>query len=65
VTAPGFYQYDDARGEKVTGRRDHSVSPAAMRLYHSLGFVAYGTEPCALKLGDQYLDEDLMILRLR
>lgn len=37
----------------------------AHRLYERLGFAVYGTEPCALKLGDRCLDEDLMVLRLR
>ncbi len=33
-------------------------------LYRSLGFEVYGVEPRALKVGDQFLDEELMILRL-
>jgi ribosomal protein S18 acetylase RimI-like enzyme len=38
---------------------------AARHLYLSLGFVVYGLEPRALKLGeDQYCDEELMVLRL-
>lgn len=37
---------------------------SAKRLYESLGFICYGTEPKAMKLGDEYLDEDLMILML-
>ncbi|HEV2444373.1 MAG TPA: GNAT family N-acetyltransferase, partial [Candidatus Sulfopaludibacter sp.] len=37
---------------------------AARRLYRSLGFVAYGTEPGALKVGSRYVDEDYMILRI-
>ena len=36
----------------------------AKRLYESLGFVCYGTEPKAMKLGDEYLDEDMMVLML-
>src|SRR5581483_11719097 len=38
---------------------------AATALYRSLGFVKYGTEPRALKIGENYVDEDHMILRLR
>ncbi|HEX8032964.1 MAG TPA: GNAT family N-acetyltransferase [Ktedonobacterales bacterium] len=38
---------------------------AARALYVSVGFVVYGTEPHALKLGDEYLDEELMVLWLR
>lgn len=41
-----------------------SNNVAAKRLYESLGFICYGTEPKAMKLGDKYLDEDLMILML-
>lgn len=38
--------------------------PAARGLYASLGFEVYGREVHALKLGDSYVDEDLMLLRL-
>jgi ribosomal protein S18 acetylase RimI-like enzyme len=37
----------------------------ARRLYQSLGFEVYGREPRAIKLGDRYVDEDLMVLRVR
>jgi ribosomal protein S18 acetylase RimI-like enzyme len=37
---------------------------AAVHLYSSLGFQSYGREPCALKIGGRYFDEDYMILRL-
>ena len=37
----------------------------ARQLYRSFGFETYGTEPNALKVGSQYIDEDHMILRLR
>jgi ribosomal protein S18 acetylase RimI-like enzyme len=37
---------------------------AARALYRSSGFLVYGVEPRALKLGDVYLDEELMTLRL-
>jgi ribosomal protein S18 acetylase RimI-like enzyme len=36
----------------------------AKRLYESLGFVAYGREPHAVKIGDEYFDEEFMLLRL-
>ncbi len=43
-----------------------SAAPAARRLYESLGFTAYGTEPCSLKLPDgSYVDDLLMQLDLR
>jgi ribosomal protein S18 acetylase RimI-like enzyme len=38
---------------------------AALALYRSFGFEKYGTEPRALKIGDQYVDEHNMIFRLR
>lgn len=37
---------------------------AAIALYHSFGFTPYGREPRALKIGDHYLDEELMVLHL-
>jgi GNAT superfamily N-acetyltransferase len=36
---------------------------AARSLYESLGFVEYGIEPRALKIGSEYADEHHMILR--
>jgi len=41
-----------------------SAQTAAHRLYASLGFVTYGTEPRALKVGSTYADFDHMLLRL-
>jgi ribosomal protein S18 acetylase RimI-like enzyme len=38
---------------------------AAQQLYREFGFVTYGTEPSALKVGRRYVDEDYMILRIR
>jgi ribosomal protein S18 acetylase RimI-like enzyme len=38
---------------------------SAKRLYQSLGFRAYGCEVRAVKIDDRYLDEELMMLRLR
>jgi RimJ/RimL family protein N-acetyltransferase len=42
-----------------------TTRPVARQLYESFGFATYGVEPRALKLGDRYLDEALMVLRLR
>jgi len=42
-----------------------TTNRAACRLYRSLGFEVYGTTPRALKLGEQYWDEDLMVLYIR
>ena len=39
--------------------------PAANHLYRSFGFQLYGTQPRALKVGTQYVDENQMILLLR
>jgi ribosomal protein S18 acetylase RimI-like enzyme len=36
--------------------------PAPRRLYESLGFRSIGVEPKGLKIGDQYLDEEHMVL---
>ena len=35
---------------------------AAKSLYESLGFEVYGCERRALKIGDEYVDEELMVL---
>ena len=37
---------------------------AACELYRSFGFQTYGTEPHAMKVGETYIDEDHMILRV-
>jgi ribosomal protein S18 acetylase RimI-like enzyme len=37
----------------------------ATRIYRKFGFDIYGTEPRALKVGSDYLDEYQMILRIR
>lgn len=37
---------------------------AAKALYESVGFKTYGREPKAVRLGDTFLDEDLMSLEL-
>jgi RimJ/RimL family protein N-acetyltransferase len=41
-----------------------SSNLTALRLYARLGFTAYATEPRALKVGDAYHDEVLMLRRL-
>jgi ribosomal protein S18 acetylase RimI-like enzyme len=38
--------------------------PAAKRLYEAFGFTCYGREEHALKMGSEYVNYDLMILRL-
>jgi ribosomal protein S18 acetylase RimI-like enzyme len=37
----------------------------ARRLYLSAGFTTYGVEPAGLRIGDDFLDDELMALRLR
>ena len=37
---------------------------AARALYRSLGFNSYGLEPRGLKVGNQYLDNEYMVLKL-
>ncbi|WP_274650982.1 GNAT family N-acetyltransferase [Paenibacillus humicola] len=41
-----------------------SDNEAAKRLYAAAGFAVYGHEPRSLKAGNQYWDEDYMVLRL-
>ena len=41
-----------------------SANLPAQRLYKALGFESYGIEPHSLKLGDQYIDDVLMVLWL-
>lgn len=38
---------------------------AALALYNKHGFITYGTEPNALKIGNSYYDEYLMVKKLR
>jgi ribosomal protein S18 acetylase RimI-like enzyme len=38
---------------------------SARQLYRGCGFECFGTEPHALKVGSQYVDEEHMILRIR
>jgi ribosomal protein S18 acetylase RimI-like enzyme len=38
---------------------------AARALYRSLGFEVYGLESHGLKIGDRYVDDEYMVLRLR
>lgn len=42
-----------------------SGNTAARSLYLSVGFEPYGVQPRAIKIGDDYLDEEFMMLRLR
>jgi ribosomal protein S18 acetylase RimI-like enzyme len=41
-----------------------SANFPAQRLYKALGFESYGIEPHSLKVGEEYADDVLMVLRL-
>jgi GNAT superfamily N-acetyltransferase len=41
-----------------------TTAEPARALYRKLGFEPYGLEPRALKVGDQYFDQELLVLRL-
>jgi GNAT superfamily N-acetyltransferase len=41
-----------------------TTAAPARALYRKLGFVPYGIEPRGLKVGDQYFDQELLVLRL-
>lgn len=41
-----------------------STNTAARQLYLSLGFTVFGLESRALKIGEQYFDEEYMVLKL-
>ena len=40
-----------------------SANFPAQRLYQAIGFESYGIEPHSLKIGEQYVDDVLMVLR--
>jgi RimJ/RimL family protein N-acetyltransferase len=42
-----------------------TVNQAAVCLYRSLGFEAFGCERRALKIGDRYVDEEHMVLYIK
>ena len=41
-----------------------ATQTAAIALYRSLGFQSFGSEPRALKIGDRFVNEEYMILRV-
>jgi len=58
------------RARKIDGVEQILISVAttqvaAVALYRSLGFVTWGQEERALKVGNRYIDEEYMILPLR
>jgi ribosomal protein S18 acetylase RimI-like enzyme len=59
-----------ARGAAMDGIQQILLSVAAtqvaaLRLYRSVGFTSFGCEPRALKIGERFIDEEYMVLRLR
>ena len=38
------------------------TNPSAIKVYEHCGFQYYGTEPRALKIGDRFYDENMMVL---
>ncbi|PCE23219.1 GNAT family N-acetyltransferase [Paraburkholderia acidicola] len=42
----------------------HTENPRAQQLYRSVGFVSYGIEQRAIRVGDRFYDEEHMMLRL-
>jgi RimJ/RimL family protein N-acetyltransferase len=57
------------RARGYTGLRQINITVAVTqgavaRLYQSLGFERFGRERDALRVGDAFVDEDWMVLRL-
>jgi ribosomal protein S18 acetylase RimI-like enzyme len=42
-----------------------TTQAAASALYRALGFQSFGCEPRALKVGERFIDEEYMVLRLK
>lgn len=42
-----------------------ATQSAAFRLYRTLGFEVFGCEPRALRIGDRFIDEQYLVLRLK
>jgi ribosomal protein S18 acetylase RimI-like enzyme len=58
-------QASEVAGLEQITLRVAATQAAAINLYKSLGFVSFGCEPRALKIGDHYVDEEYMVLMLR
>jgi ribosomal protein S18 acetylase RimI-like enzyme len=59
-----LFTYARARGIQQIRLSVNVENLAAAGLYRSMGFEPYGREPRAMRVGDRYYDEDLLILRL-
>ena len=66
--APELMQEIIQRARKIEGLEQilliASAHLPARKFYEGLGFKAYGIEPRSLKIGTEYVDDVLMILRL-
>jgi ribosomal protein S18 acetylase RimI-like enzyme len=49
--------------ELIVGKLESGDTPLqqAIELYEKLGFEKYGTEIHAMKIGEKYIDEDMMV----
>ena len=57
------------RGSRISGVEQillavTTTQDAAIGLYRALGFQTFGCEPRALKIGNRYVDEEYMMLRV-
>jgi ribosomal protein S18 acetylase RimI-like enzyme len=59
-----LFAYARARGIEQVKLSVNVENPAAAALYRAMGFEPYGREPRAMRVGDRYYDEDLMVLGL-
>jgi ribosomal protein S18 acetylase RimI-like enzyme len=60
----GLIQEARAQGLVLLTLSVTAGNTAARRLYLRAGFVVYGVEPLSLRVGTEFLDEELMALRL-
>lgn len=56
---------EQQRCAEILALRVVTGNQSALNLYTHMGFECYGTEPCAMKVDDQYYDEHCMQLSLR
>lgn len=59
-----LFAHARARGIDQVSLSVNVENPRAVGLYQSMGFEVYGREPRALRIGDRFYDEALMVLRL-
>jgi len=59
-----LFAYARAHGVRQIRLSVNVENPPAIGLYRSLGFASYGREPRAMRVGDRFYDEELMVLLL-